>query len=84
MELKLTRNGSFCTKCFSALYTLLRYNSLIYKLFPPVYLFPIYVQNVFTPVNEIIKYLSKYMIISKELEEAIVESTFIRSYKRLY
>ena len=32
--------------------------------------------------NEIIKYLSKYMVISKEIEEAIVESTFIRSYKR--
>ncbi|MDR0230500.1 MAG: Crp/Fnr family transcriptional regulator [Dysgonamonadaceae bacterium] len=32
--------------------------------------------------NEIIKYLSKYMTISKELEEAIIESAFIRSYKK--
>jgi CRP-like cAMP-binding protein len=32
--------------------------------------------------NEIIKYLSKYMTISKEMEEAIIESDFIRSYKK--
>jgi len=32
--------------------------------------------------NEIVKYLSKYMTISKELEEAIIESAFIRSYKK--
>ena len=32
--------------------------------------------------NEIVKYLSKYMPISKELEEAIIESAFIRSYKK--
>lgn len=32
--------------------------------------------------NEIVKYLSKYMTISKELEKAIIESAFIRSYKK--
>jgi len=32
--------------------------------------------------NEIVKYLSKYMTISKELEEAIIESAFISSYKK--
>jgi len=32
--------------------------------------------------NEIIKYLSKYMTISKEIEETIIESDFIRSYKK--
>jgi len=32
--------------------------------------------------NEIIKYLSKYMTIPKELEEAIIERTDIRSYKK--
>jgi CRP-like cAMP-binding protein len=32
--------------------------------------------------NEIVKYLSKYMSISKELEEAIIESAFIKSYKK--
>jgi CRP-like cAMP-binding protein len=32
--------------------------------------------------NEIVKYLSKYMTISNELEEAIIRSEFIRSYKK--
>ncbi len=32
--------------------------------------------------NEIVKYLSKYMTISKELEEVIVESNFVRSYEK--
>ena len=32
--------------------------------------------------NEIVKYLSKYMTISKEIEEAIIESAMIRSYKK--
>lgn len=32
--------------------------------------------------NEIVKYLSKYMTISNELEQAIIESSFIRSYKK--
>jgi CRP-like cAMP-binding protein len=32
--------------------------------------------------NEIIKYLSKYMTISKEIEKAIIESAFILSYKK--
>ena len=32
--------------------------------------------------NEIIKYLSKYVEISKELEEAIIESTVFINYKK--
>jgi CRP-like cAMP-binding protein len=32
--------------------------------------------------NEIVKYLSKYMTISKEMEKAIIESAFIRSYPK--
>ena len=32
--------------------------------------------------NEIVKYLSKYMTISKEMEDAIIESDFIRSFKK--
>jgi len=32
--------------------------------------------------NEIVKYLSKYLPISKELEEAIIASGFIKSYKK--
>jgi len=32
--------------------------------------------------NEIVKYLSKYMTISKEIEETIIESAMIRSYKK--
>jgi CRP-like cAMP-binding protein len=32
--------------------------------------------------NEIIKYLSKYIPVTKELEEAIIESAFIRYFKK--
>ena len=32
--------------------------------------------------NEIVKYLSKHMTISKEIEEAIIEGVYIRSYKK--
>jgi len=32
--------------------------------------------------NEILKYLSKHTTISKEIEETIIESEFIRSYKK--
>ncbi|WP_416866496.1 MAG: Crp/Fnr family transcriptional regulator [Imperialibacter sp.] len=32
--------------------------------------------------NEIIKYLSRYMIVSKELEDAINASEFVKSYKK--
>ena len=32
--------------------------------------------------NEIIKYIARYIPISKEMEEAIVESTFIKTFKR--
>ncbi|MDR1116263.1 MAG: cyclic nucleotide-binding domain-containing protein, partial [Tannerella sp.] len=32
--------------------------------------------------NEIVKHISRYMTVSKELEEAIVKSEFIKSYKK--
>lgn len=32
--------------------------------------------------NEIIRYLSKYMSVSKDLEDAIYESDFVRNYKK--